>query len=85
MHLGGYQARGQIEISLSDGSVPPFVTTVENLGAPFDRTVTIDYNATQPGQTLLLRYTMLTGSNITLQAASLAGPPPPLTLSITSE
>ena len=71
VHLGGYKARGQIEISLSDGSVAPFITTVEDLGTAFDRTLTVTYNATVPGQTLLLRYTMLTGSNVTLQAATL--------------
>ena len=76
VHLGGYQARGQLEIVLSDGSAAPFSTTVENLAGPFDRTVTVSYNATSAGQTLTLRYSLLSGSNVTLQAATLQGSPP---------
>lgn len=73
VHLGGYQARGQIEVSLSDGSVVPFVTTVEDLGGAFDRTLSVTYSAASAGETLTVRYFMLTGSNVTLQAASLQG------------
>ncbi|MDJ0906416.1 MAG: sulfatase-like hydrolase/transferase, partial [Woeseiaceae bacterium] len=73
VHLGGYQARGRIEVSLSDGTVPPFVTTVQDLANPFDRTVTVNYQAALPGQTLTFRYVKETGSNITIQAATLAG------------
>ncbi len=79
VHLGGWQARGQIEVSLSDGAAP-YVTTVEDLSTAFDRTVTVDFQAASPGQTLTFRYTKLTGQNITLQAATLVGevaPPPP--------
>jgi len=73
VHLGGYQARGQIEVTLSDGSAPPFVTTVEDLSGPFDRTLTVTYNAASSGQTLLVRYFLVSGSNVTLQAAELQG------------
>ena len=79
VHLGGWQARGQVEVSLSDGSAP-FVATVEDLSTAFDRTLTVDFQAASPGQTLTVRYSLLTGSNITLQAATLEGdvaPPPP--------
>ena len=79
VHLGGWQARGQIEVTLSDGSAP-FVATVEDLSTAFDRTLIVDYQAASPGQTLTVRYSLLTGSNITLQAATLEGdvaPPPP--------
>ena len=79
LHLGGWQARGEIELTLSDGSAP-FVATVENLSAAFDRTLTVDFQAASPGQTLTVRYSLLTGQNITLQAATLEGdiaPPQP--------
>jgi lysophospholipase L1-like esterase len=73
VHLGGYQARGRIEVSLSDGSVAPFVTTVQDLANPFDRTLTVNFQAASAGQALTVRYIKETGSNITLQAASLSG------------
>ena len=73
VHLGGYQARGRIEVTLSDGTVPPFVTTVQDLSNPFDRTLTVNFQAASAGQTLTFRYVKETGSNITLQAASVSG------------
>ena len=71
LHLGGYQARGRIEVTLSDGTVAPFVTTVQDLANPFDRTLTVDFRAASPGQTLTVRFTKEAGSNITIQAATL--------------
>lgn len=88
VYTGGYKARGQIEVSLSDRSVAPYVRSFENMSDPFDRTVTIDYSAARAGQTLTVRISLMTGSNITLQAAALTGPgeessgnddPPPVT------
>ncbi len=80
VHLGGYQARGQIEVSLSDGTVPPYVATVEDLLNPFDRTLTINFQAASPGQTLTVRYSKLAGDNVTLQAVTLVGEVAPLGL-----
>ena len=73
VHLGGFRARGQVEVTLSDSTSPPYVATVEDLSGPYDRTLTIDFQAASAGQTLTVRYFMLTGSNVTLQAATLVG------------
>ncbi len=70
---GGYQARGQVEVSLSDRSATPYVRSFEDMRNPFDRTVTINYSAASAGETLTVRISLMSGSNITLQAATLAG------------
>ena len=74
VYLGGWQARGRIEVSLSDGSAPAFVQTVENLSTAFDRRLALSYRAGSAGQTLTVRYLQETSSgNITMQAATLQG------------
>ena len=75
VYLGGWQARGRLEVSLSDGSAPAFVQTVENLSTAFDRRLALSYRAGSAGQTLTVRYLQETSSgNITMQAATLQGP-----------
>jgi hypothetical protein len=72
VYLGGWQARGRLEVSLSDGSAPAFVQTVENLSAAFDRRLALTYRAGSAGQTLTVRYLQETSTgNITVQAATL--------------
>ena len=74
VYLGGWQARGRLEVSLSDGSAPAFVQTVENLSTAFDRRLALSYRAGSAGQTLTVRYLQETSSgNITMQAATLQG------------
>jgi len=74
VYLGGWQARGRLEVSLSDGSAPAFVQTVENLSAAFDRRLALSYRAGSAGQTLTLRYLQETSTgNITVQATALQG------------
>ncbi|RKT47467.1 glucose/sorbosone dehydrogenase [Thiocapsa rosea] len=81
VYLGGYKTRGRIEVTLSDGSVAPYVQTVEDLATAFDRRLAVTYRAAGPGQTLTLRYLQdRSGGNVTFQAAALQGatsPPPP--------
>ncbi|GJM27151.1 MAG: hypothetical protein DHS20C16_35660 [Phycisphaerae bacterium] len=72
VYLGGFKAQGQISVRLSDGSAPAFVTTVEDLNGAFDRALRITYRAGTPGQhTLVVEYNYLSGTNITMQAATL--------------
>jgi hypothetical protein len=58
VYLGGWRARGRLEVSLSDASAAPFQTTFENAEGIFDRVVTIIYSAGSAGQTLTLRFVM---------------------------
>jgi len=69
--LGGYRSRGRIEVSLSDGSAAPYITTLENLAGVYDRRLTVHYRAGSAGQSLAVRYVKETGSNVTFQAAAL--------------
>ena len=80
VHLGGYQARGRIEVSLSDGTVPPFVTTVQDLANPFDRTLTVDFQAASPGQTLTVR----PGDSGTTTASAASSAPKTVTYKVRS-
>lgn len=72
--VGGNRTRGRFEATLSDGSAPPFVTTMENFSGVFDRRVTLSFRAAGAGRTLAVRYTRNASSgNVTLQGATLAG------------
>ena len=73
IYLGSAKARGRLEASLSDGSVSPYVTFVENLTGAIDRVVTIKYRAATKPASLIVKYTLEGSSgNITLQAATLS-------------
>jgi len=72
VYLGGWQSRGCIESSLSDGSAPDVSTCVENLSDVYDERLAINYRAASGGQTLTLRYLMESGTgNVSFQAAAL--------------
>ncbi len=74
LYLGGWNSRARLEVSLSDGSAPPYVVHFENSAGIYDRVVTLDYAAASDGQALLIRYQMepdFPDGNITLIAATL--------------
>ena len=78
-YLGGYNSRGRLDVSLSDGSAAPFSTTYENASGVYDRVVTISYSAASAGQALLVSFVneQIFGSgNVTLAAVALAGGAP---------
>ena len=72
IYLGSAKARGRFEASLSDGSVSPYVTYVENFTGVIDRVITIKYRAAA-SVNLIVKYTLEGSSgNITLQATTLS-------------
>ncbi len=80
VHLGGNNSTGRLDVSINDGTTPPFSTTFGS-STIYSRDVTVAYKAASAGRTLTLTYTR-TGStgNIALQGASLAGAPPAFAL-----
>lgn len=77
VYLGGWKSSGRVTASLSDGSAPDSVQTVEDLTNPYDRRLAFTYRAGSAGQTLLVRYIQVGGtgaSNVSLQAAALREP-----------
>jgi len=69
-------AEGTLEASLSDGSAAPFSTVLPSSGAIRSYIVTLNYESTTPGATLLVKFTRTGGgnsNNIRLQGATLAG------------
>ena len=79
IYLGVWNSTMHFEASLSDNSAPIYVD--ESLSGIQDRRYDIIYSAQTPGQTLQVKYWMLSGSgNVTLQAATLQ-PVPPLSVS----
>jgi hypothetical protein len=78
VYVGAFAARGAFTASLSDGSASPYSnSSLANLmGNGPSGTYTITYAAASAGQTLRVRWTLLTGfrpdANVTLQAAALS-------------
>jgi hypothetical protein len=90
LYVGAWYAQGYFRAWLSDGSAP---TYADFQTGPIEGTknyvYTISYKAASAGQTLTVSYTMGArnfppNDNITLQAATLSGPPPkePATLTL---
>jgi hypothetical protein len=77
-YLGGFMAIGEVQIQLSDGSVP--VWEDHSYGSANDRfnvTYDVEYEGSGPNQVLQVSWTMLTGDpqgNVTLQSATLLAP-----------
>ena len=74
VYLGGWNTRGRIEVSLSDGSAAAYAATVEgydpNVG--FVRRLALNYRAASANQTLKVRYLQdVASGNVTFQAATL--------------
>ncbi|MET0650390.1 MAG: Ig-like domain-containing protein [Pyrinomonadaceae bacterium] len=93
VYTGLWSAQGRLEATLSDGSAPTFVdTSLTNSSASSNGVYTISYRAASAGQTLRIRYTVLTDfaapfGNVTLEAATLVAggdPNAPPTVSLTS-
>ena len=79
LYVGAWQARGQLQAQLSDGSAAPYTdTSVVASAGTVNYVYTISYRAASAGQTLTLSYTLKnyidnTYGNVTLQAATLSG------------
>ena len=79
LYLGLWDAQGKLEAVLSDGSAPSFVdTTLVNQSNTSNGLYTLTYQAGTAGQTLRIRWTVLTSfntyANVTLQSAALTTP-----------
>ncbi|MCM3874547.1 MAG: peptidoglycan DD-metalloendopeptidase family protein [Pyrinomonadaceae bacterium] len=77
LYVGVWAAQGKLEVTLSDGSASPYVdTSLVNSSGVSNLVYTLNYHAGSNGQTLTIRWTVLTNSNplgnVTLQAATLA-------------
>jgi hypothetical protein len=73
-----WKAQGKLEVSLSDGSAPVYTdTSFINTTGTSNRVYTLSYAAGSSGQTLMVRYTVLSSydsqGNVTWGAATLAG------------
>jgi len=88
-YVGTYGARGKLQAFLSDFRSPPFLdSSVDNSGNGPGGVYTIDFAATSPDQSLILRYIVSAMydsqfGNVTLQAATLVTDNSPPTASIT--
>jgi hypothetical protein len=80
LYVGTWIGQGRMEAALSDGSAPVYVdTSLNSCGlATFDGTYTIQFKAASAGQTLRIRYTLITDcdgagpyGNVTLKSATL--------------
>lgn len=77
LYLGLWYAQGKMEATLSDGSAPAYVDTGLSSNAGTKNGVyTINFKAASGGQTLGIKYTLLTNynapyGNVTLEAATL--------------
>ncbi len=78
LYLGGFAARGLVEVSISDGSAAPIVLRTADEPSVFANKVTIDYRALSAGESVRVRYTLEAEfplGNVTLLAATVSGPP----------
>ncbi len=78
LYVSTSSAQGKLEVSLSDGSAPAYIDTSlthAGSGANTHGVYTINYRAASSGQTLTVKWTVLTASasfgNVTMQAATL--------------
>ena len=74
LYVGAWSGRGRLEASLSDGSVSPYVVTVDNRYGVIDRVVTLNFKALSNDQVLNVRYILeekYWGGNVSLSAATL--------------
>jgi hypothetical protein len=75
LHLGGYQSGGMLTAHLSDGSAPDFIDVTPAASGQYDRNYTLVYNALSAGQTVTVKWVMVSGNgdgNVTLNGAALA-------------
>jgi hypothetical protein len=81
LYVGTWIGQGRLEAALSDGSAPTYLDSSLSscIGGTFDGIYTIQFKAASAGQTLRLRYTLLTDcdgngpyGNVTLKTATLA-------------
>jgi beta-lactam-binding protein with PASTA domain len=78
LYVGAKKVKGKVEAALSDGSVPPFTTFVDQVRGKTTVEITLDYRAASVGQTLTVNWTVDTkyarkGSAVSLEAAALVG------------
>ena len=77
LYLGVWFAQGKLEATLSDGSAPAYVDTSQNKNnGASSGLYTISYKTASPGQTLKVRFTILTqyfspNGNVAWEAATL--------------
>lgn len=87
IYVGAWQAQGQFEAYLSDGTAPVYVDTSTDTADHINHVYTIKYHAASEGQQLVIQYTLLTNhsyGNVTLQAVTVDGTPIPAVPSISS-
>jgi uncharacterized repeat protein (TIGR02543 family) len=77
LYVGVSSVQGRLEATLSDGSASPYINILDDVVAAGNTLAvyTINFRAASAGQTLVVRWTVLTSSsptgNVTLQAATL--------------
>jgi len=72
VYVGGWNSGGKLEVHLSDGSAPDYVSTAYSGTGQYDAVYTITYAAASTGQQLTVTWTQASGSgNVTLQGAAL--------------
>jgi hypothetical protein len=74
VYLGSTNSLSQVEVSLSDGSVAPYVTTIDVGSTATPKVITVTYRAATAGQTVKVRHTVVTdygSGDVRLQAATL--------------
>jgi len=72
LHVGGWFSSGRLTATLSDGSVTPFAEDVAYQGGQYNRDYVLSYSSPNPGQSIVVTWTMTGGSgNVTWNAASL--------------
>ena len=89
LYVGAFAARGKLTAFLSDKSSPAFFdASLENFGNGPNAVYTVNFKGASPGQSLMLRYTIIERSqisgNVTLIAATLATDNLPPFVSITN-
>ncbi len=74
VHVGGWNSAGQLQATLSDGSVVPYSDTTTVATGSYYRDYTVTYQAASANQTLQVTWTMTGGTgNLTLSSAALKG------------